>query len=131
MIRRSAVLATLVAFAAAVPATAATKHVRDPRNGSTIVLRAGDDVVIDLFANETTPYHWVVARRPSRRIARIVSMTYVPPSNVPPGVTGASGRELVRVHARHRGRTTFVLAYTQLGQPARRGQPLRLHLRVH
>jgi predicted secreted protein len=114
----------------AAPAAAKTVTVTAADSGDLVTLRPGDRIRIELDANATTGYRWLVTKRPDRKVVRIASSAYVP--DQPPSgeiVVGAGGTQVYVLRAGRRGRTRLGLSYRQVGSEAR-GSSFDLFVRV-
>jgi inhibitor of cysteine peptidase len=106
-------LALLAALAVtAAPAAARQVTVTADDSGSRVTLRPGDRLRVVLDANPTTGYRWVVARRPDRTVARVVSSAFQPPAEP---LVGAGGTQVSVLRAVGPGTTRFALSYRQVG----------------
>jgi predicted secreted protein len=107
-------IASLALGLAAAPASAKTVQVTEQDAGDEVTVRPGDRIRIVLPANETTGYRWEVTKQPRRRVARVVSSTYVP-HQVDPPLVGSGGDQVTIVRAVRRGSTSLGMRYTQVG----------------
>ncbi|HEU4657857.1 MAG TPA: protease inhibitor I42 family protein [Capillimicrobium sp.] len=107
-------VAAVATGVAASPAAARTVTVTDQDSGDQVTVRPGDRIRIELDANPSTGYHWEITRTPKRRVARVVSSTYVA-DPVDPGVVGSGGTQVTVLKARHRGRTMLGMQYQPPG----------------
>src|SRR4051812_18760987 len=98
----AAALAALALTAS--PAAAKQVAVTIADTGTTVTVHRGDTIRVALDANETTPYHWVVTRRPRAAVARIVTDRYLPGTS---GMPGAPGTQRYTLKATGTGRTSF------------------------
>lgn len=89
-------------------------------NGSTRLVRRGDQLVVRLPSNPSTGYRWVV-RDGARPVLVLVRRSYVAPTGAP--MLGAPGTAVLRFRVVARGRAQLRLAYVRSweahGSPAR------------
>jgi predicted secreted protein len=83
--------------------------------GTTVSVHRGDTIRVALEANETTPFHWVVTRRPRATVAKVTSSRYV---QSPSDLAGAPGLQHYTVKATGRGRTSFAAQYQEISSGA-------------
>ena len=97
-------------------AGAMTIDLRSGDSSRTVHLRRGDTVRITLAENQSTPYRWRFARRPSSRVLRLVKSEYIVPP-MPPGQVGGGGKHVYTFRAIRRGRTSLRLVESLFGEP--------------
>lgn len=108
-------VALLVAFAlAAAGAGAAAGRiiiVGSAKNGKSVTLRRGDQLVVSLKGNATTGYAWKV-KSVAKSVLKRLSVTYVPDPN-PNHLVGTGGVYKLRFKALVRGTTMLRLVYAR------------------
>lgn len=89
-------------------------------NGTTVLLRPGDQLVVSLPGNATTGYSWRV-RSVDRTVLKHTGSNYVPKKTTPPTV-GSGGTYVLHFSVVGAGGTSLKLVYVQAGgsKPARR-----------
>jgi predicted secreted protein len=103
---------TLAALAlTASPAAAKQVALTIADSGTTVSVHRGDTIAIALAANQTTPFHWVVTRKPQTTVARVTSSRYVQGTT---GLAGAPGMQRYRLKATGKGRTAFATQYQEI-----------------
>jgi predicted secreted protein len=89
-------------------------------NGTTVLLRPADQLVVSLPGNATTGYSWRV-RSVDRTVLKPTGITYVPKKTVPPKV-GSGGTYVLHFRVVGAGATSLKLVYVRAGGsiPAKR-----------
>jgi inhibitor of cysteine peptidase len=82
-----------------------TLHASD--DGTQVMLRRGQDLVISLAGNPTTGYTWEAVAYDERILRQVGEPTFTPESNA----AGAPGRQVLRFEALGEGQTTLQLIY--------------------
>jgi inhibitor of cysteine peptidase len=110
--KRAFLISTAAALAATSVALAATVvKVGPSSNGKTVVLHAGDALLVSLPGNATTGYQWRV-KALDQKVVKLVKSSYVAPKT---GKVGSGGTYKLRFSAVGFGATKLVLGYVQAG----------------
>jgi inhibitor of cysteine peptidase len=120
------VLLTLLVLAVVPAAAVVSPSVTNPRisssytvipvdetqNGTTIVVNAGDEVVVRLSANHTTGFFWGVKQISDTGILELVGSTFIPDTPIP-GATGQGGTDVWTFRAIRHGAAILSMEYSQ------------------
>jgi len=82
-----------------------------------VVVEQDASFFIELAANPTTGYQWIIVAEPDPAVARVVTVDYVP-DTTDEDVVGSGGIDRYEVEAVGAGTTTFGLEYTGPGDDA-------------
>jgi predicted secreted protein len=121
-------LATLSVASAPAAAKQVTLTIAD--SGHTVTVHRGDTIRVALKANETTPYHWVVTKRPDRSVARVTSARYVQSAGEDGGMVGVGGTQRYTLDAVRAGSTRFVTQYQEISTGEVSGSDSRFAVRI-
>lgn len=98
----------------------------DPRTGSDVTLRPGGKLRLELDANATTGYYWVITEIDPEAVTLLSEDYQSDPS--PEGMVGVGGTMIFVFEGAVRGKSRLVLSYQR--SPEDVAETLKLDLRV-